>query len=339
MSGLASVGIGVLVMGVSLGADGSPPQQAGQVIRIADQDEDPLAKLFHFESALFVNLHHLLMQQAAPPGRGGPRLPPIDAASWSEEERATWQRALDHYRDHLVQRDLLFDQGMVTLRNELSRVANNGRTVPSEALDDVHAQVLNEAAAPYRTHLWPEHDALNREFGEQLWEAARPFASSLPDRLCELYETMWPSRPIRVDLSVDAGWAGAYCTDAPPHVMISSTDRRHEGMLSVEILFHEASHVLIRKVMFGLARECERRDLPSPGDLWHATLFFSAGEAVREQIGDDYVPYAERFGLWKRGPWPRHREVIEEAWRPYFEGEGTLDDAIQFMADVLEDAR
>ena len=46
-----------------------------------------------------------------------------------------------------------------------------------------------------------------------------------------------------------------------------------------------------------------------PRDLWHLLLFVTAGEAVRRTLAadgmDDYRPFGERTGVYRRGAWAR----------------------------------
>jgi hypothetical protein len=323
----------------ALGAAQDNPQENSPA---APAQQPSLERWFRFESSMWVNLHHLLMQQAKAaiePERGGPRQEPVDTSAWSDAERGGWERALVHYREHLASRDLLFDSGMVAIRDELARTPPEEDPAAGDAIDGPTAEALAAAAPAYRERLWPAHDARNREFADSLERTALPHAETLQRQVCEVFAATWPQEPILVDLSVDAGWAGAYTTDDPPHIVLSSTDRRHEGDLVVEILFHEASHVLVEKVFLGIRRECERLGKEPPRDLWHAALFFTVGELVRARAGEGYVPYAERFGLSERGPWKHYYDSLRKVWLPYVQGskrgQAELDQAIAELVTLL----
>jgi hypothetical protein len=63
------------------------------------------------------------------------------------------------------------------------------------------------------------------------------------------------------------------------------------------------------------------------GSLWHAVLFYTAGELVAEQI-PGYTPYAEKNGLWDRVWRSPDRSLIEQDWKPHMGGAVTLQQAL-----------
>lgn len=67
--------------------------------------------------------------------------------------------------------------------------------------------------------------------------------------------------------------------------------------------------------------------------LWHAVLFYSTGEVVRERI-PGYTPYALKHGLWER-VWPAHLDVLEREWKPYLKGNRQFEAAIEALVDGL----
>jgi len=42
----------------------------------------------------------------------------------------------------------------------------------------------------------------------------------------------------------------------------------------------------------------------------------------------DHVPYAEQEGIWSRGGMRGMQPVLDEYWRPYLRGTGTIDEAL-----------
>src|SRR5436309_2771586 len=84
------------------------------------------ANLFDFHSGFWINLHHLLYRQAllSQPQRGqhSLALSPADndeLQQLSSMERDSWNAAVAYYTNLLVKRDLLFDEGMITTKNQL----------------------------------------------------------------------------------------------------------------------------------------------------------------------------------------------------------------------------
>jgi hypothetical protein len=55
-------------------------------------------------------------------------------------------------------------------------------------------------------------------------------------------------------------------------------------------------------------------------------IFFTAGEAVRH-VFPGHVPYAEKFGVWRRGI-AAFKAPLEEVWKPYLDSQGTRDEAL-----------
>jgi hypothetical protein len=90
----------------------------------------------------------------------------------------------------------------------------------------------------------------------------------------------------------------------------------------LEILFHEASHLLDEQLVAAMG------DAGQPV-LWHAVLFTLTGEIVRRELGPAYVPYAEHNELWRRSPdWTAARPAMLRAIPDYLDGKLTLRAAL-----------
>jgi hypothetical protein len=73
------------------------------------------------------------------------------------------------------------------------------------------------------------------------------------------------------------------------------------------------------------------------GSIWHAVLFYTAGELVAEQV-PGYVPYADKNGLWIRA-WPApDRSMIEKDWKPHLNGSMGLQQSLSKLVDDLASA-
>src|SRR5262249_3254967 len=138
-------------------------------------------------------------------------------------------------------------------------------------------EVLDAAAPVYRSHLWSEHDRVNRRWIAAIAPLVRRSGVNLSHRLAEIYQTDWPKERIRVDVTAFANASGAYTTLDPLRVTVASTDARNQSSEALEILFHEASHGIADGVQDAIMRECRQRDKPVPRDLWHALLFYTTG--------------------------------------------------------------
>ena len=299
--------------------------------------------LFDFHSGFWINLHHFLYLEAAAQKPNGPRAPTVSpadgeiASSLTREEHAAWDATVSYYQQSVIQRDLLFDQGMNAIKNQLEDAEASSdlgnADIPAPLRD-----VLLKASPIYRKHWWPGHDRENRTWIEKLKPLLDVHGTALHDSLVRIYESPWPGQPVRVDVTVYAGPFAAYTTNDPTRPTLSSTDPRNQGTAALEILFHETSHGMIRKVSEAInaAQENAHRSdkATHSAPLWHAVLFYTAGELVAERI-TGYVPYADENGLWVRA-WPDpDRALIEQDWKPHMAGTVSLSAAItRLVSDI-----
>lgn len=305
-----------------------PPAQIlpSQSSRVA-----PELPCFEFHSGFWMNLHHLLCEQArrrlvaqgaklwGPPPMA---LAPEPTALEGAEQRA-WDAALATYARY-ASKDLLFDEDLGRIKQALAR--QEDAKIPEGLPEDLRDALL--AAAPvYRVHGWKAQDAANRA-----WAAARAadllrLHAQLRDAVAKDFATAWPASKVRVELVPVAGWAGAYTTTDPTFIVLGTADPRDQADQGFEILFHEASHGLSAKLEADLAK------LGAPGDLWHAVLFDTVGCEVAKAL-PGHVPYAETQGLWTRA-WPTYHDAIVKAWRPWIEGKRSYDAALKALVAAL----
>jgi hypothetical protein len=62
-----------------------------------------------------------------------------------------------------------------------------------------------------------------------------------------IYDTSWPTEPVRVETVDYANWGGAYTSLFPTQPTISTTYAGNQGTAALEIIFHESSHGMVRK--------------------------------------------------------------------------------------------
>lgn len=310
---------------------------------------------FAFWSDPDVNLHHFLYQWASAEGEPPPRRRPPevaerdDLAALPEAEREAWRRAVAHYRERLVARDLLFDDELVAIRDHLAGTA----PLPQGELAGATVAALAAVRPLYQRHWWPAHDAANRRWVEALAPLLVRVEGRLAARLAGAFGGSWPAGAIRVDVSAYANDVGAYTTDSAagpgPHPVISSRDPSHAGPQAVESVFHEACHsdTLIGAVRRPLwaAVEAAGAEAAAPRDLHHALLFYTAGELAREALAgagvEGYRPYADANGLWPRAHgWAAARVAFDAHWRPYLAAGGGAgrDQALAGIARALAPA-
>ncbi len=279
------------------------------------QQNTPSA-LFEFHSGFWLNLHHYLYQQATAE-------PPPPPAS------PVWEEVIQYYRTSVTKTDLLEDASARV--NLILSQSENQPSIRGSGLPEEVITALERVAPDYQRTLWPEHDRQNRAWINAASTLLRRYPG-LDETFVRVYGVEWTERPIRTDVAVYADRVGAYTTLEPTHITISSTASAYQGNAALEMLYHEASHALIGKVRGTLATQVRSENrLYRASDLWHAILFYTAGEIVRQRI-DGYTPYAVARGLYT-GRWDGLDQILAKDWKPYLDGDISLADAAQRLAD------
>ena len=296
--------------------------------------------LFEFHGGFWINLHHFLYRQAQATEPQRTHNVFVTTADTDElkqlspQERDSWNQALSYYRNFIVKRDLLFDEELIQAKNELEDAEDSVDLVTPKIPAELKAALL-QAAPVYRKHWWPRHDAENKEWIARLEPLVKQYGATVSAQLQHIYDEPWPQYPVRVDAVAYANWAGAYTTIGPTRPTISTTDPANQGIAALEIVFHETSHGMMDKVMGAIhSAESGSRTRLNSGSIWHAVLFYTAGELVAEQV-TAYTPYADKNGLWLRA-WPfPDRSLIEQDWKPHMDGSVTLQQALtKLVADL-----
>ena len=281
----------------------------------------PERPLFAFQSNFWVNLHHFARAVA----RGMPAPGELSAA-----ERSAWDAGVAFYRDRYMNRDLVFDEGMIEINNAL-RVVTGTASLGAAPLDPELKATLERLAPIYRAHWWPAHDAANRAWIAAVEPLLRRHGATLSRRIAASYDRSWPEAPIPVDLSVTAGPVGAYTTSPPTHTTIAPGPG-YGGLASLEMLFHEASHAWGKALQDEIRESSEARHKTVPPQLWHAVLFYNAGELTRRTLlkdgVSDYVEYAVRQNLYPDLCGTSCRELVAQAWDPHLDGRASIEEAI-----------
>lgn len=304
--------------------------------------------IFDFHSSFWINLHHFLLpvarrrdqMKAKPPTAPAPT--DAQAPTLTPEQQRAWDATLDYYIESgLIKRDTLFDEKMLTIKSRLAEMESAADLRKANLEPELKA-ALERAAVVYRAVWWPQHDKANRDWIAAVSPKVQQFGGSLPKEMASAYHAKWPTGQIRVDVSRFAERFGAYTTDNPLHITISSANEQIQEYAALETLFHEASHSMVDEtncaVADAIARECRARNKPIPERFWHALLFYTTGEMVKRSLAargvKDYVPYAYHTGVYNRG-WQGYQRVLEKYWQPYLEGKSDFDKAIADMIAAL----
>ena len=275
--------------------------------------------LFSFHSNPWLNLHHFARASA----RGGP-VP----TGLSDEESRQWAAAVEFYKPYAA-RDLLFDDGMINIKNAL-RGAEGKASLDGIAIDAGVKETLERLMPIYQKPMWPEHDRVNRAWIGAVQPLLDRHGTALSQALTRTYESTWPSDPVPVDLCVTAGPNGVYTTGPPTHVTISSSEPSLQGLAALEMLFHESSHSAVSNLFARVRQASSEQRVSVPPQLWHAVLFYTAGELTTRELkahGIVYTPYAGQ-GLYTNLCGAGCREKIAEYWTPRLDGKRSLAECL-----------
>jgi hypothetical protein len=211
----------------------------------------------------------------------------------SEEERRAWTAAIEFYMDSLARVPAWNEPALL---NEALWRANSADELPADDVPSTVHRTLTEAAVVYRRHWWKDHARENTLWLAEQRGYIEEHGPAIADRLSRAFGAQWPPH-IPVIITAHASWAGAFQTDTPLLVHISSRYEAHRGTGVLEQLYHEVGHAIDDSVFQALRREAERQSKTAPRGFWqeltHLILFYTTGYAVRERI-PEHVPYAER---------------------------------------------
>lgn len=289
---------------------------------------------FVFHSDPWINLHHFLFQWARDVSQRQPgdRRPAVEVTEKAQledleaGEQRTWERALDFYRERLIATDPVFDRQLIAIRGRLAAIACSA--VGPETIDGELRTPLMEAMPVYRQRWWPEHHAANLAWIRGRLDELKSYEAALARRLAEAYGGEWPPERVRVDVAAYANWAGAYTTNHPDQVTISSTGTK--GLDGLETLFHEVSHASFfeQRILGQLAAAFRPYGADPPRRLFHVIQFATPAELLRSMLS------AEERGSF-RSVAERVAERVGWHWRPFLDGQVERAEALDRIAAEL----
>jgi hypothetical protein len=283
--------------------------------------------LFTFHSNAWLNLHHYVRVNA----RGGP-VP----NGLTGDEQKVWAAGVELYKPYAA-RDVLRDDGMVAIASAL-RAGEGRNNLDGIAIDPALKSTLERLMPIYRNRAWPEHDRANREWIAGVVPLVERHGAAISQSILRTYGVTWPAEPMHVDLSVSAGPTGAFSVGR--HITISSSDPGYRGYAGLEMVFHEASHGLdLSDVLIQpLNRIGAEQKVTVPPQLWHAVLFYTAGETTRRELrahGIDYTQYAGP-GLYTNLCGAGCGETIAEHWTPRLDGQRSIPEALSALVATFK---
>lgn len=289
---------------------------------------------FDFHTDPWVNLHQHIAAEA---GLGWWRGKAPTCACGRASDGSVlvdWAAAVTGYETALKGRDPTFDEGLQQTNLSLA-VRGERAALPSEKIDPHVAHLLAPLFPGYLQRGWPEDLAKDREWITAVTPLLARWGEGLATELAMRLDTSWPLLPVRVEVSRLAGSHGAYTSSPPILTTLSSEDPGYQGDAALEMLFHEASHGISGNLEHDLDLAFLAEGKSAPADLYHAIIFYTAGELVRRRLGPSYVPYAYKQGVYTRGEWPRLEVAMREQWQPWLLGQTDLRSTLTALAKAL----
>ena len=292
--------------------------------------------IFRFEAdGFWLNLHHFLYvlgraQNGAPDAKRSAVVnAPADQVEGlkglNEADRKAWTDAVTFYANGLGKLDAVFDRDLYNITNAM-RVPPNA-TSKALKVDAALLATLEQASPIYRRVWWPRHQRENnarvRNYASQLEQNGNAVLAYIT----RAYALEWPRGGHLVNFSGYTNWAGAYSTGGGL-IVASSLDEQTLGSLGLESIFHEGMHQWDQPMLARLVRLSKEHQTPPPrGGITHALIWYTAAKAVRSVI-PSHRGYAETLGMWRQNPNGGFKAGLDTYWKPYLDGNGTLDDAL-----------
>lgn len=226
---------------------------------------------------------------------------------------------------------------MVAIASTL-RAADGRNNLDGIAVEPTLKSMLERLMPIYRTQGWPEHDRANREWIAAIVPLVDRHGTAISQSLMRTYDVTWPAEPMHVDLSVVAGPVGAFSVNN--HITISSSDPGYRGYAGLEMVFHEASHslALFERLIQPLNRQAADQKVTVPPQLWHAVLFYTAGEMTTRELkarGIEYTPYANA-AFYDNMCGAGCMAKLHEHWMPHLDDKRSILDALSALVAAFK---
>ena len=301
--------------------------------------------VFHTDE-FWLNLHHFLYvlgraenkerDTAREAVAGAPAEQESGLQKLSGDEQKIWREAVTFYASGLSKKDAVFDATMPALTNSLAR-AGEAKSLTETGVDPSITSVLQRVAPIYRKAWWKKHHEANRNWHKSIQQLVDRYGADVLAFITRAYQLEWPTAGFPVHVSAYSNWAGAYSTEGNL-LVVSSQSAGLQGLYGLETVFHEGMHQWDTPVFEVLRQQAIKLNKYFPRGFSHSIIFFTAGEAVRSVAAragvPDYVPYAEKFGVWQRGM-DQFKQPLEKVWKPYLNGKGTRDETLAELVRLV----
>ena len=116
----------------------------------------------------------------------------------------------------------------------------------------------------------------------------------------------------------------------------------YQGLASLEMLYHEASHTTVTAALeAAIETRLKATGRKEESDLWHVAQFYTVGAVTRDVLARRgqlvYQTYADKRGLYA-GYWAPLMPAVDAVWRLHMEGKLDLQEAATQMVDRFTSA-
>ena len=251
----------------------------------------------------------------------------------NEQERQAWSAEVDAYSKGASRLESMFQNPLATMTISLAKTGD----VPMFPVSTWNAsdrETLERAAPLYRKAWWPGHREMNARYIAELQRTIDHDGPAIAEFVSRVYQLEWPNRPYPTHVVAYAMWGGAFSYTGRLMILSSNANAQNEKWSPFELVFHEAMHQWDDKVAALLRARATARGVTVPVDLSHTLVFYTVGEAVR-RLHPEHVPVIDALDIWSkplsgaRAPAKRLQPILQEFWKPYLDGRGTRDDALE----------
>lgn len=315
--------------------------QQRQVNKVQASDPVITTDRFEFYNNFWINLHHFLYQKAA---RGKDTewdsvfsKDVLNKMSSAEKERLG--KAIVLYKDQVIDKDLLFNGELFSLKRALIEF-EEGDEVKIEEADQGVIRTLNDMSPIYKKYYWDQHTQSNLKVIEERLAIIEKYENAAFKRIEKLSRRAWRKEKVRIDLSYYSNWAGAYTTVDPiTHAVLSSQIEGPEGDW-LELLYHEPTHEIISSRRYAVAETINRvageLNVDAPRGLWHAILFYITGVVTQEFLEKEGVEY--ELYMFRKDVFSAYHEVLKAHGPGYMNGEIDLEEYVtRLIKDLARD--
>lgn len=297
---------------------------------------------FEFYNNFWINLHFYLYETASTTYKKSLDKQ-VDKTIWqklSQKEKDVFQKTISYYKNNINLKNH-FDQNHIAFRKWIIDY-DQYDVLPESSFELSFIQTLNEFKVIYNTHFWKTHRQTNLNKLKENLSLIKNTESVIIPQIAELAQAEWQNTKIRIDLSTKSPGGGAFTLGRTPSSIVLSTVINYKEIEGdwVETLFHEASHTIIKRKKGAIAesikRTSEKLNRKPPKNLWHAILFYTAGNISQKSFSayniKNYTLYMKREKVFTF-----YQDAITRYFTPYIEKKIDLDAAIENVIKHITD--